>query len=98
MIFSKSFLNKYIKVDFKNQHIINKIMPNYKLNRIAEVLDEKGMKNNDLVINLQVKKETVSRWVNNKQQPTLNTLNDIAKFLKVDIRELLNQSEWVKIK
>ncbi|MCC4226836.1 MULTISPECIES: helix-turn-helix domain-containing protein [Zunongwangia] len=73
-------------------------MPNYKLNRIAEVLDEKGMKNNDLVINLQVKKETVSRWVNNKQQPTLNTLNDIAKFLKVDIRELLNQSEWVKIK
>tara|TARA_B100000378_G_scaffold272146_1_gene263489 strand:- start:5618 stop:5875 length:258 start_codon:yes stop_codon:yes gene_type:complete len=82
----------------KINNIINKIMPNYKLNRIAEVLDEKGMKNNDLVINLQVKKETVSRWVNNKQQPTLNTLNDIAKFLKVDIRELLNQSEWVKIK
>ncbi|WBL24263.1 helix-turn-helix domain-containing protein [Zunongwangia sp. HGR-M22] len=73
-------------------------MSNNKLNRIAEVLDEKGMKNNDLVINLKVKKETVSRWVNNKQQPTLNTLNDIAKFLKVDIRELLNQSEWMKMK
>ncbi|WP_229717620.1 hypothetical protein [Parapedobacter defluvii] len=26
----------------------------------------------------------------------MNTLNDIAKFLKVDIRELLYQSEWVK--
>lgn len=71
-------------------------MPDNKINRIAEVLEEKGMKNNDLVIHLKVKKETVSRWVNNKQQPTLNTLNDIAKFLKVDIRELLYQSEWVK--
>lgn len=73
-------------------------MPDYKINRISEVLEEKGMKNNDLVVHLKVKKETVSRWVNNKQQPTLNTLNDIAKFLKVDIRELLYQSEWVKNK
>lgn len=71
-------------------------MPDNKINRIAEVLEEKGMKNNDLVIHLKVKKETVSRWVNNKQQPTLNTLNDIAKFLKVDIKELLYQSAWVK--
>lgn len=73
-------------------------MSNHKINRIAEVLEEKGMKNNDLVIHLKVKKETVSRWVNNKQQPTLNTLNDIAKFLNVDIRELLHQSEWMKTK
>lgn len=71
-------------------------MSEFKINRIAEVLNEKGLKNNDLVIHLKVKKETVSRWANNKQQPTLNTLNDIAKFLKVDIRDLLYQSEWVK--
>lgn len=71
-------------------------MPDYKINRISEVLEEKRMKNNDLVIHLKVKKETVSRWVNNKQQPTLNTLNDIAKFLNVDIRELLYESEWMK--
>ena len=67
-----------------------------KINRIAEVLEEKGKKNNDLVLFLKVKKETVSRWVNNKQQPTINTLNNIAKFLKVDIRDLLNESEWMK--
>jgi len=71
-------------------------MNEYKINRIAEVLDEKGLKNNDLVIHLKIKKETVSRWVNNKQQPTLNTLNDIAQFLQIDIRELLYQSEWAK--
>lgn len=68
----------------------------YKINRISEVLEEKGVKNNDLVEHLKVKKETVSRWVNNKQQPTLNTLNDIARFLEIDIRDLLNKSEWVK--
>ncbi len=68
----------------------------YKINRISEVLEEKGIKNNDLVEHLKVKKETVSRWVNNKQQPTLNTLNDIARFLKVDIRDLLYKSEWMK--
>lgn len=73
-------------------------MSDYKINRISEVLEEKGLKNNDLVIHLKVKKETVSRWANNKQQPTLNTLNDIAKYLQVDIRELLHQSEWVKKK
>ncbi|WP_313189706.1 helix-turn-helix transcriptional regulator [Sphingobacterium sp.] len=71
-------------------------MLNNKINRIAEVLLEKGMKNNDVVIHFNLKKETVSRWVNNKQQPTLNTLNDLAKFLKVDIRDLLYPSEWIK--
>lgn len=73
-------------------------MNDNKINRISEVLEEKGIKNNDLVIHFRVKKETVSRWVNNKQQPTLNTLNDIAKFLEVDIRDLLYKSDWAKNK
>lgn len=30
--------------------------------------------------------------VNNKQQPTLNTLNNIAEYLRVDIRDLLEPS------
>ncbi|MBB2953360.1 helix-turn-helix transcriptional regulator [Sphingobacterium sp. JUb56] len=71
-------------------------MSENKINRISEVLEEKGMKNNDLVIHFKVKKETVSRWVNNKQQPTLNTLNEIAEFLNEDIRNLLYQSKWTK--
>lgn len=73
-------------------------MSSYKINRISEVLEEKGLKNKDLVIQFKIKKETVSRWVNNKQQPTLNTLNDLANFLQVDIRDLLNPSEWMKNK
>lgn len=64
------------------------------INRIGEVLKEKNAKNKHLVEFLKVEKETVSRWVNNKQQPTLATLNRIAEFLRVDIRELLNASDW----
>jgi len=64
------------------------------INRIGEVLKEKGAGNKDLVEFLKIEKETVSRWVNNKHQPTVTTLNKIAEFLRVDIRELLYPSDW----
>ncbi|WP_175632353.1 helix-turn-helix domain-containing protein [Pedobacter ghigonis] len=64
------------------------------INRIGEVLKEKKAGNKDLVKFLEVKKSTVSRWVHNKQQPTLTTLSRIAEFLRVDIRELLYPSDW----
>lgn len=64
------------------------------INRIGEVLKEKGAGNKDLVEFLKITKETVSRWVNNKQQPTLTTLNRIAEFLRVDIKDLLYPSDW----
>ncbi|KRT17773.1 XRE family transcriptional regulator [Pedobacter ginsenosidimutans] len=68
------------------------------INRIAEVLKEKGAGNKDLVQFLKIEKETVSRWVNNKHQPTVTTLNKIAEFLRVDIRELLHPSDWSESK
>ncbi|MCX2432832.1 helix-turn-helix transcriptional regulator [Pedobacter sp. GR22-10] len=64
------------------------------INRIGEVLKEKGAGNKDLVEFLKIEKETVSRWVNNKHQPTVTTLNKIAEYLRVDIRELLHKSDW----
>jgi transcriptional regulator with XRE-family HTH domain len=82
----------------KINKIIKKNMSPKKINRIREVLEEKGLKNKDLIIHFKIKKETVSRWINNKQQPTLNTLNDLAEFLQVDIRELLYPSDWINKK
>lgn len=64
------------------------------INRIGEVLKEKKAGNKDLVDFLKIEKETVSRWVNNKHQPTVTTLNKIAEFLRVDIRDLLHPSDW----
>lgn len=69
-----------------------------KINCLAEVFEQKGVRNSDIVKLLRVRKETVSRWVHNKQQPDLNKLNLIAEYLRVDIRELLSPSDWSKSK
>lgn len=69
-----------------------------KINRLSEVFDQKGVRNNDIVKLLRVRKETVSRWVHNKQQPDLHKLYLIAEYLRVDIRELLYPSDWSKSK
>lgn len=64
------------------------------LNRIGIILKENKAGNKDLVEFLKVKKETVSRWVNNKQQPPLATLDKIAEYFRVDIGDLLEPSDW----
>ena len=65
-----------------------------KINCLAEVFKQKGVRNNDIVKLLRVRKETVSRWVHNKQQPDLHKLNLIAEYLRVDIKDLLYSSDW----
>lgn len=65
-----------------------------KINRIAEVLIEKGKANKDLVKLFNVTESTVSRWVHNKQQPDVHKLYKIAEFLKVDIRDLFHPTIW----
>ena len=69
-----------------------------KINRLAEVFEENNITNREIAKHLEKSEETVSRWVNNHRQPPLEDLNKIAKYLQVDIRELLYQSEWVKKK
>tara|TARA_R110002111_G_scaffold256353_1_gene323551 strand:+ start:658 stop:804 length:147 start_codon:yes stop_codon:yes gene_type:complete len=36
---------------------------------------------------------TISLWCNNTRQPSLETLEEIAKVLNVDIRQLLNTTK-----
>ena len=66
-------------------------MPQKKiLNRIKSVLAEKGKTNLWLAEQLGKNKSTVSKWCTNDQQPTLETLFEIAEILKVDVRDLLS--------
>lgn len=58
-------------------------------NRIKAVLAEEGKANKELADLLGVAEPTVSRWCTNTQQPSLETLYDIAKVLKRDVRDLL---------
>ncbi|MFT4018945.1 MAG: helix-turn-helix transcriptional regulator [Agriterribacter sp.] len=59
------------------------------LNRIKGVLADKDKTNLWLAEKLGKNKSTVSKWCTNDQQPTLETLFDIAEALEVDVCELL---------
>ena len=64
-----------------------------KLNRIKEVLDEKGISQTWLAKKLNKSFNTVNSYVCNRSQPTLETLSSIARILKVDIRNLIEHSD-----
>ena len=64
-------------------------MPN--MLRISEVLKEKKVLQKELAERLGVSKVTVSYWCNNQTAPSLETLGQIAKILKVKISELINE-------
>lgn len=59
------------------------------LNRIKGVLADKDKTNLWLAEKLGKNKSTVSKWCTNDQQPTLETLFDIADVLGVEVCELL---------
>jgi putative transcriptional regulator len=66
------------------------------INRLAKVFQSKDIYNRDIAKHLRKSEETVSRWVNNHRQPSLDDLNKIAEYLRLDIRDLLNPSDWSK--
>ena len=59
------------------------------MNRIKEVLQEKGIKQIWLADKLGKSYNMVNGYVQNRQQPRLEVLNDIAEILDVDIKELI---------
>lgn len=63
------------------------------LNRIKVVLVEQKKTGKWLAEQLGVSTCTVSRWASNTAQPNLSTLNDIAKLLGVDVKELINSEK-----
>ena len=63
------------------------------MNRIKEVLKEKGIKQIWLADKLGKSYNMVNGYVQNRQQPRLEVLNEIAEILNVDIKELLVSSK-----
>jgi len=59
------------------------------MNRIKEVLEQKGIKQTWLAEKLDKSYNMVNGYVQNRQQPRLEVLNEIAVILDVDVRELL---------
>ena len=63
------------------------------MNRIKEVLKQKGIKQIWLADKLGKSYNMVNGYVQNRQQPRLEVLNDIAEILDVDIKELINSNK-----
>lgn len=59
------------------------------MNRIKEVLEEKGIKQTWLAEKLGKSYNMVNGYVQNRQQPRLEVLAKIAQILDVDIKELI---------
>ena len=59
------------------------------MNKIREVLKEKGMSQTKLSTRLGKSVNMVNLYVANKHQPSIPTLYQIADILDVDVRNLL---------
>lgn len=59
------------------------------MNRIKEVLKEKGIKQTWLAEELGKSYNTVNSYVQNRQQPRLEVLDQIAKILGVNLKDLI---------
>ena len=64
-------------------------MENRQLNRIKVVLAEKNKTNKWLAEQLGKDPATVSKWVTNVSQPSLELLLQMAKILNVEIQDLI---------
>ena len=62
-----------------------------KLNKIKVVLPERDLNNKWLSEKLGKDPATISKWVTNKTQPSLETLISIANVLKVSVQDLIRQ-------
>jgi putative transcriptional regulator len=59
--------------------------------RIKEVIKNKKIMQKRLAEELGVSKVTMSYWCNNQSTPSLQTLDQIAKILKVKVADLINE-------
>lgn len=68
-------------------------MESKNLNRLRVVIAEKNLSNKWLSEQLGVGQATISKWVTNSSQPSLEMLIKISKLLKTDIKDLIRFDE-----
>ena len=68
-------------------------MDNKPLNRIKVMLAERMVTNKELAEMLGKDPATISKWVTNTSQPSLENLIEISKCLKCEINDLVRTEE-----
>ena len=64
-----------------------------KMNRIKEVIEEKGIKQIWLAEKLGKSYNMVNSYVQNRRQPSIECLYEIAEILNISVKELLVEHE-----
>jgi transcriptional regulator with XRE-family HTH domain len=67
-------------------------------NRIRVILADKEKTNKWLAEKINKDRVTISRYVNNESQPSIQTLFKIADVLQVDVTDLLEKNDYIKNK
>ena len=65
-------------------------MAEYSINRIRVVLAEQNKTNRWLAEQMGKSEITISRWVQNKSQPSLEQLLQVAQLLSISPKDLIN--------
>ena len=73
--------------------IVNNNEMDKPMNRIKEVLEERGIKQTWLAEKLGKSFCLVNSYVCNRRQPSLEVLFEIAKILNVDTKDLLSSNK-----
>jgi len=63
------------------------------MNRIKEVIEEKGIKQIWLAEKLGKSFNSVNSYVQNRKQPRLEVLGEIATILDLDVRDLIKSNK-----
>ena len=66
-------------------------MENKNINRLKVVLAEKNITNKWLAQEMKTSPATISKWVTNSSQPSLEQLLRIADILKINYTELIRK-------
>lgn len=66
------------------------------MNRIQQVLDQKGVKQSQLAQMMGMAKSSVSMWCSNSMQPPIAKLMRVAEILECDITDLLKPKKDTK--
>ena len=87
-------MSAFVSINFCNFAVKQQKSIMAKLNRIRVVLAERDLNNKWLSDKLGKDPATVSKWVTNTTQPSLETLIAIANVLELPVQELVRQEEF----
>ena len=76
-------------IEYNSLYLQNKITSKNELNRIKAVLTDKGISQTWLAKQLDKSFSMVNAYACNRIQPNLDTLQQIAEILQVDLKELI---------